>query len=224
MSSHGRTAGIGLQTTSIGRKSVRGAASVVNSPTVEPITLAEFKLAARVTNTSEDLLIANILIPGARSKYELDTRRQVVTATYDFFLRDFPSARSGEDSVIEIPKPPLASVTSINYFNTDGVLTLLATSVFDSDTNTEPGTVFPKPNQEWPVIETDRLRNGVEIRFVAGVVAASVDPIDKQAIMMLALHWFENREAVVIDQRIATEIVPIGWSSIVESRTIIEVA
>lgn len=196
---------------------------VVTPPAAEPLSLAEFKLAARVTNAVEDTLITDIVIPGARRKYELDTRRQIVTTTYDYILQDFPTSRAGEFSRIEIPRPPLFSVTSVKYIDVDGVEQTLEASKYKVTAGKVPGQVYPAPSEQWPVTQTTLVDERVTIRFIAGVAVASVDPTDKQAISLLALHWFENREAVVVDERIAVESVPLGYEALILGRQIVEV-
>jgi hypothetical protein len=158
---------------------------VVTPPAAEPISLAEFKLAARVTNAAEDDLITDILIPAARRRYETDTRRQIVTATYDWFFQDFPPQRAGEDSRIEIPVPPLASIVSVKYVDVDGVLQTLDSSKYVVTQGKEPGQIYPA-----------------------------------QAIMLLALHWFENREAVIVDERVAIQTLPLGYETLSRNRQI----
>lgn len=195
---------------------------VVTAPAAEPLSLAEFKLAGRVTNTAEDALIP-IYISAARRRYELDTRRQVVTATYDYFLDDFPSVKKDDGSEIEIPRPPLTSITSVKYIDADGIEQVFDSSKYLVTSGREPACIYPAPDEQWPTTQTTRLRERVTIRFVAGVDVSSTDPTDKQAIMLLALHWFENREAVVVDQRIATAEVPLGYTQLMLNRQITEV-
>lgn len=195
---------------------------VVTAPVAEPLSVAEFKLAARVTNTAEDTLISDIIIPAARRRYETDTRRQVVTATYDYFLDDFTTAKKGDGSCIEIPKPPLASITSVKYFDTDGVEQTFDSSKYLVSSGKVPGVIAPVSGEQWPETQSTRPLERVTIRFVAGVDVSAVDPVDKQAMSLLALHWFENREAVVVDQRIATDEVPLGYTALMMNRQITE--
>ena len=191
--------------------------SQVTAPTEEPVTLAEAKLAAHITTTSDDNHI-NIVIPAATRQYEHETRRSTTTATYDYFLDSFPT------DAIEIPLPPLASVTSVKYFDADGVEQTLAATVYDTDTSTEPGTIFLKPDQEWPEIQELKLRKAVAVRFVAGTIAADVSLQDKQAILFLVVHWLESREPVVVDDRMQAAEIPLTFRALVNARKISEVS
>ncbi len=188
----------------------------VTAPTEEPITLEEARLAAHITTTSDDNHI-NLVISAATRQYEHETRRQMTTATYDYFLDSFPT------DAIEIPLPPLASVTTVKYFDADGVEQTLAATVYDTDTSTEPGTIFLKPDQEWPEIQELKLRKAVAVRFIAGAAADSVSFQDKQAILFLAVHWLENREPVVVDDRMQAAEIPNTFRMLVNARRISEV-
>lgn len=200
---------------------------VVTPPTSEPITLAELKLAAHIDHDVEDTFVAGRLV-AARFRYELDTGRQLMAATYDWFLPCFSSRTNRRGDVIvqersfEIPKPPLISITSVKYYDTAGVEQTLADTVYAAKTSSEPGRIYNLPNQEWPDLEDDRIEDAVTIRFIAGAAtAADVPDLDKQAILLLAQHWIENREAVVLDDRIRSASVPFTYDTIKDGRKII---
>lgn len=199
----------------------------VTAPTAEPLSVAEVKTAAHITHTSEDTFIGE-RIAAARFRYEQDTRRQLMRATYDWFIPCFSSRWNRRGAVIfsersfEVPITPLDSITTIKYFDTAGAQQTLATSVYDVKTSSDPGRIYNKPNQEWPDLEDDRIEDAVEIRIVCGSAdAASVPDLDKQAVMLLTLHWIEHREMVVLDDRIRSVTVPMGYEEIVQGRKII---
>lgn len=104
-------------------------------------------------------------------------------------------------TVFELPRPPLirtTPITSIKYINTSGVQTTLDTAEYTYDAESEPGTVYPAYGKSWPSIRGDR--NSIEIIYKVGygTTAASVPQNVKQAILLLAGHWYENREPVII--------------------------
>lgn len=200
---------------------------VVTPPTAEPVSLDELKLAAHITHSSEDTFLTNS-IAAARFRYELDTRRQLMVATYDWFLPCFSSRTNRRGSVIvqersfEIPLPPLSSIVSVKYFDTAGVEQTISSSEYGVKTSSEPGRIYNLPNEEWPDLEDDRIEDAVTIRFIAGAALASdVPELDKKAILLLAQHWIENREAVVLDDRIRSASVPLSYPEIAEGRKII---
>ncbi len=159
------------------------------APSEEPLTLAEAKDHLEEVATYKDDYITT-LITVARQWAENHTRRALISQTWDLFLDGFPPW------TIEMPKPPLASVTTVKYTDTDGVQQTLAASLYDVDINAERGRIEPALNQVWPV--TRSVMNAVEIRFVAGYgAAADVPKKIKQAMLMLIGQLYDNREDTV---------------------------
>jgi uncharacterized phiE125 gp8 family phage protein len=158
----------------------------------DPITRAEAKTHCRIptTYTAEDTYIDG-LITSARVYLERRTGRQIVTATWNGFDDEFPEWE------LELPRFPLASVTHVKYYDSDGVLQTFDSAKYIVDTASQPGVIVPAPDQEWPDVQTDR-RNAVEVRFIAGQAVASVPGDIKQLVKFLVAHLYENREPVNI--------------------------
>lgn len=151
--------------------------------------------------TAENDLITS-LGSAARVLVERLTGRQLVTATWLLSLDAFP--RGGgwafldspmilpDPHTIRIPKCPLQSVSSVQYYDLGDTLQTLASTVYDVDARTDPGRIVLAMNQVWPVT---RLKPGaVRVTFVAGYGAASSVPETlKTAIKLTVASWFENR-------------------------------
>lgn len=175
---------------------------VVTPPATEPVTLAEAKDHLRVDIANDDTLIAALSV-AAREMVEVSLHRQLVDATYDMTLDRFPGATAGSSSgvlfgaggIIYLPRPPLQSVTSITYFDTAGVSTVLPTEDYLVDTASIQGRITPSVNERtWPSHEI-RI-NAVTVRFVAGFGdAAAVPSSIKTAILLLTADMYEHREA-----------------------------
>jgi len=207
---------------------------VVVTPASEAVTLAELKEAAHITHATEDDFLTDTIV-AATERYQFDTRRQLMRATFDWFLPYFSareyvsshlhlnqSVRVLNERSFEIPLPPLISVTTVKFFDTAGIQQTVSSLEYGVKTSSEPGRIYNLPNEEWPDLEDDRIEDSVEIRFVAGAAtAADVPEIDRRAILLLAQHWIENREAVVLDDRIRTSEVPLSYPDIAERRKII---
>lgn len=161
---------------------------LVTGPTLEPVTLAEAKNHLRYVDNDEDPLI-NALITSARLTVESQTARQLVTATWKLHLDFFPAGD------IEIRKPPVASISSITYFDTQGDQQTWDASKYETDLVSEPARIRPAHNETYPSTRWHKL-NAVTIEFVAGKAVDDVDQRAKQAILLLVAHAFENREAV----------------------------
>lgn len=69
-------------------------------------------------------------------------------------------------SVIRLPRPPLQAVTAVTYVDQTGVTQTLSPSVYQVDTQQEPGRLAPAYQQVWP---TTRVQMGaVQVTFLAG--------------------------------------------------------
>lgn len=158
-------------------------------PSVEPITLTEFKSHARIDITDDDDLITNFIIPTARSHVENILRKVLINTTFELRLDCFPASTS-----IWIPNPPLSSVTSVEYIDENGVSQTLATTEYTVDLHTEPGRIYLQHEKFWPSIR--RIQNAVKITFVAGFGSASTSvPIPiRHAILLIGADLYENRE------------------------------
>lgn len=187
---------------------------LIAAPATEPVTLAEATAQVSGFGTANDAILGALIVA---AREHLDGRkgilgRALMPQTWELLLDNFPvgvtlggseqlrisvTTRDRElrnaRYIIEIPLPPLASVTSITYTDTAGVLQTLPTSVYAVDTASEPGVVSLKYGQSWPATRTER--NAVTIKFVAGYADSATVPQALKAAMKLHIaDLFENRE------------------------------
>lgn len=167
--------------------------SLVSGPSVEPISLAEAKLHLREDGGGQDDLIEDVLIPAARRWVEDYTWRALITQTWDFTFRRFPSGRE-----IPVPLAPLQSVTSVTYFDTDNASQTVSSSDYIVDTSEEPGSIHLLETASWP--STYTRPSAVTVRAVVGFGAAgtAVPETYLQAMRLLLGTWYENRESVLV--------------------------
>lgn len=160
------------------------------APAVEPISLTEAKLHLRIDTTAEDALISS-LIKTARQYCESYQQRAYITQTWELWLDRFPDI-----DIIDVPLPPLQSISSIKYYDTANVGHTFAVSEYFVDSKSQPGRVSLSYGKSWPA-DTLRPTSGVCINFVAGYgSAASAVPVTATyAILLLLAHYYENREA-----------------------------
>jgi uncharacterized phiE125 gp8 family phage protein len=171
-------------------------------PDNEPVTLEEAKLHCRVDTDDDDDLIGS-LITAAREYCEGFQNRAYVSQVWELWLDGFPA------TPFDIPKPPLLSIDSIKYYDTDN--TEYDFDDYYADTESTPGRLELNYLESWPSV-TLRDINGVCITFTAGYGDADDVPQSvKQAILLLVGHWYENRE-----QGSPTELkdIPLGVSSL----------
>jgi len=189
---------------------MRHGLALVTPPAVEPLSTAEGKTHLRIDHDLEDSHIDE-LIEGARQEVETMTRRSLITTEWRLTFDWFPA-------VIELPQPPLQTVDSIIYTDTDGVEQTLATSLYQVDVDREPGRIIPAPNTTWPTTQIDRL-NAVKVAFTAGYGAASTDVPQalRHAIRLFLSQMYGVREPVLVGA--GAREVPLGVMDLVRQYT-----
>jgi hypothetical protein len=186
----------------------------------EPVSLSDAKLHCRIEYDDDDALVGR-LITSARRWAETQLRGALITQTQMLYIDSFPSAGGyynraireiwpslgglpsglgfypglvpNSTGVIDIPKPPCQSVTSVAYYNFAGTLTTVATAAYNVSMGT-PARIQPQYSTVWPVSRP--TIDSVMVTFVCGYgpIAAAV-PGNIQSAMLLAIgYWYENRE------------------------------
>lgn len=121
------------------------------------------------------------------------TARKLVSQTWKWFLNDWPCS----DRLI-VPFGQLTSVTHVKYTDSADVQTTLAATDYAVSVARDPGVLALKYEKLWPTA-TLRTLDPIEIQFVCGWATAGAVPSDIQsAILLLAAHLYEHREAVVL--------------------------
>lgn len=160
-----------------------------NTTTTYTDNIADASLGAGApsTNTTSDPTLS-ALITAARRQAESLTGRVLITQQWRHTLDAFPA------SAIALPNPPLISVESVKYINTDGVLTTIDAADYDVHVESLRGLVAPAYGYSWPGTR-DELE-AVRIEFTAGYGAAAAVPQEIKQWMLLQIgHWYANREA-----------------------------
>jgi uncharacterized phiE125 gp8 family phage protein len=165
---------------------------VITPPVLEPITLAEAKAQCRVDIDDDDALIVG-LIRAAREYCEAVDWRAYLTQTIELWLEAWPD---GDE--LELPRPPLQSVTSVVYYDTSDVPATLAATDYYVDTISTPGSIQLRYLKTWPAT-TLRDYNAICVTYKAGWSTVTDMPQSlRQAMLLLIGHWYENREAVLV--------------------------
>jgi uncharacterized phiE125 gp8 family phage protein len=167
---------------------------LITAPAGEPISLDEAKTHLRVTHDDDDVLI-DLAIRAAIKSAESQTRRALVTQTWELMLDRFPQ----HGAAINIAKPPLQSVSFIKYIDIDGVLQTWAAENYKVDTVTEPGRIVPSYGKCWPCTRSEI--NAITIRFVCGYGEEDAIPEDICSWMLLKIGaLYEHKEEIAYGQ------------------------
>lgn len=164
--------------------------TTTTAPTVEPVSLAEAKVHLNYDINDQDGLIQR-LITAARQWCEVAANSTFVTTTHLYTRGRFPYG----ERFLRLPRPPLISVGSIKYYDTDNTDTTWSSSNYLVETGHLPGIIALTKTASWPSSLYDRP-SAVRIAFNAGYGAAATDvpAAIRQAICVVVASMFEHRE------------------------------
>lgn len=170
---------------------------LTTAATAAVLTANEAREHVRFDLGTDDILL-NSLIARATRHCEHITKRQFLSATWTLSMDSFCDRRYMTNNVIYVPRPPLLAVSSIAYLDSDGDSTTLDAADYRVDAQNQPGRIEVAYGEVWPV--TRNVVNAVTITHTAGygTAATSVPDDIKHAILLLAGHWYQNREAVLV--------------------------
>lgn len=160
------------------------------APSVEVVTVAELKAQTRVDFSSDDAVLQAILNSAIShiDGYSGVIGRALVSQTWAVSADDFCD-------VMRLPLGDVIAVTSVQYYDTNGDAQTASASLYGVYTDALGPFIELKANQSWPSV--DDRRDAVTITWTCGygAAASNVPAAIRHAIMLLAAHWYENREA-----------------------------
>ena len=181
----------------------------VTAPANEPITLVQARDHLRLTATGSpathaDDTYVTALIAAARRWCEGFTQRAIITQTWDWFLDGFEDGDGADKGILEVPKPPLISVTTIKYLDSAGSQQTWASSKYRVDSDSQPGRISPAFGEAYPAVRG--VMGDVEVRLVAGYGADDTAVVDDllQAMKIVMAHWYEHREPIITGTIVAS--------------------
>jgi uncharacterized phiE125 gp8 family phage protein len=162
---------------------------VTTAPASEPITAADVKSYGIIETDDDDTLIGT-MITGVREMAERWTGRAFIEQTITAYLDYWPEKRNW----IQLPRPPLTSVTGIYTIDEDDAETEYSSDYYYTITTTNYGKVVIK-NDATPPYNYDRYTGGIKIVYKAGYGDAAEDV--PQALRLGLIEWvmyaYENR-------------------------------
>jgi uncharacterized phiE125 gp8 family phage protein len=157
------------------------------------------------TDSCDDDFV-DLMIRAATERCEARTNRQLITATWQLTLDRFPVG-----NFIYLPKPPIQSVTTINY--TDSADVVQTFTDWTLDVEKEPGEVYR--TESWPAPKD--IPSAVKITYVSGYGLDETDIPEELviAICLAARHYYDQRDEVITGTIVAR--MPQTTESIFES-------
>lgn len=161
-----------------------------SAPETEPVTLAEVRTQLKIEDDTEDTHLT-LLMKAAREWAEDFLGRSIITQTWTAKFHGWST-----DRVLALPRPPIATVTSVKYYNSAGTeVTLTVTTDYLLDV--QAGEITLTEAFGFPALSPDRA-DPITIVYTAGYGAAAAVPSRiKQAILLAIANWYENRVPVV---------------------------
>jgi len=157
--------------------------TVTTAPTSEPVSLSSIKDHLHIETNDHDVEL-NDLIKEARVYVEGVTGRALITQTIELRMDALSAA-------IKVPRPPLQSVTSIQYQDSSNATQTLGSSNYVVDTSSHPGRINKAYDGTYP--DTYSNPDAVTVTYVAGYGNSSSDvpEIFKRAMKLYIEKMFD---------------------------------
>lgn len=180
--------------------------ALVTAAGSDALTLAEMRSWLRVDSTVSDADVT-ALLGAATAMVERDTGQVLLSSTFKLVLDEWP-----EDQVIRLPRHPVTAVSEIRHRDTAGAWQVIDAATYTLANVRNPARIGLAMGESWPPVASQI--GAIEITFAAGYATAAAVPKNlTMALRLLASHWNENREAVVVGQTNAA--LELGYHNLI---------
>jgi uncharacterized phiE125 gp8 family phage protein len=174
-----------------------GRLTLVTAPAALPLSWASEVMGhLRLDGAEEQARVESVLVPAAVGWAEGETNRALIHQTWKLQLDEFPYG-----DAIEIPKPPLVSVTGITYVDPAGVTQTWAPAEYVVDApageRALPGRVYLAYDKSWPDVRCQRDAIAITFQCGYGATHAAVPAMLRSAMLLVVGELFERRELAV---------------------------
>lgn len=177
----------------------------IEAPAETPVSLAECKSHLRITASTEDDYIHDLLDAAVAFTDGMGALgKAMVTQKWRQYFGPNPGS-------VRLAILPVQAVTKIAYYDPDGNEQTATLTDFDVFGNGQATSVQPSAGKSWPT--TQDRPDAIWIEYESGYGdAADVPTPLKHAIKMLVAHWYEHRENAVEAAQVA---VPFGYDALI---------
>ena len=181
--------------------------NLVTAPAATAISLAECKAHSYISTTDDDAYVTALVsaVTAVLDGPDGILGRALITQTWDMYMDSLPA------EYINVPLPPLQSVTSIKYLDVNGDQQTLASDQYSVNIYGSQGQIVPAYGVSWPSGRDDT--NGVVVRFVCGYTTVPTNIT--LAMKMLVAHYYENRELTSMSKD--SVLLPMGFNALIGS-------
>jgi uncharacterized phiE125 gp8 family phage protein len=208
------------------------------APAQQLVTVAQVQAQSRLdTDYTGDTDLISTYIDVATEHCEQDCGRSFLTQTWLYSVSKFDHHihipqwvgatipyywdLAPQKRILYLPRPPLQSVTPVNYFDENGNWQTLDPSQYVVDTTGMFGSIRPVVNGQWPRTQMDNPA-AVQVTFVAGYgdSPASTPACVRMATLMCAAYLYEFREPVVTGTIVSS--MPMGVREMLDPIRVLE--
>ena len=181
---------------------------ITTAPAAYPVSVFELRDHLIIDHSDDDFLLERYLRAAIS---ELDPPhgilgRAMIDQTLKVHLKEFTTR-------IYLPYPPLDSVTSVKYYDSDGVEQTVNSNNYEVITHQEPGYIVIKDGESWPT-GIDDIEYPINIIFKAGYGATASDVPEgiRFFIMLNVAEMYKERE---LTQNMAVKR-NVHWFNLIE--------
>lgn len=161
------------------------ALKLITPATALALSVDDAKLQARIDDSVLDTRLQAYIL-AATEMAEQHLGRAIMPQTWELTLDAFPDA-------FELTRVPVSAVSSVKYYDLDGVQQTLSSSLYTFDSADDYGSAYVVPayGTTWP--STKDQINAVAVRYVAGyAAAANVPPAITAWIALMVAAMVDN--------------------------------
>ncbi len=184
-------------------------------PATQLITVAQVQAQSRLdTDYTGDTDLISLYIDVATQYCEEDCSRSFITQSWQYSCEKFDKHLhipqwvgatvpfyfdlAPQKRILFLPRPPLQSVQSVQYYDESGALQTLDPSQYVVDTTGMFGSIRPVMNGQWPRTQMDNPAS-VIVSYTAGYgsTPTMVPAVARMAVLYMTAALYEFREPVV---------------------------
>ena len=164
--------------------------SLIEAPAGLPVDLEAARAWLRLDTTDEDALLGRLLAAATR-RVEFECALAMIDQRWRYLRDCWP-----REAVLKLPIHPVRAVESVKVL-TDAGLIDVDPALWRASLDARPARLRAMPGFPRPAAGIDVVQ--VELRAGFGAAPADVPADLRQAVLMLAAHWFEAREGATAD-------------------------
>lgn len=182
--------------------------STVTAADSPALDVKQVRDALRIDTADEDKFLLR-LIDGVVAYWQGATGKQLINETFDYTLDEFPE-------MIELPRLPCSSVTSITYNDSTGSSQTLSASSYTTSlgSSRKKCRIIPAYGESWPT--TYGHIDDVTVRFVAGFGADSTavpESIRRELEMYVGDLWWNREASREKKMEMIPAVINLSWAN-----------